>query len=113
MLLSTITVFDEDLDCHSFSIQPIRARKPGILRHQRRGRPPAQFSQANSGGQECPPYTLQYRSECSDYVAGFQWGFRAEPSLYLVAEILALADHVDGSSGGAVDWPDAAFFSLV
>ena len=113
MLLSTITVFDEGLDCYSFSIQPIRARKPGILSHQRRGRPPAQFSQVNGGGQEWPPHTLQYRSERSDYVAGFQWGFRAKPSLYLVAEILALADHVDGSSGGAVDWPDAAFFSLV
>jgi hypothetical protein len=113
VLLSTITVFDEGLDCHSCSIQPIHATKPRILRRQRTGRLPAQFSQVNGGGQECPPHTLQYRSECSDYVAGFQWGFRAEPSLYLVAEILALADHVDGSSGGAVDWPDAAFFSLV
>lgn len=71
------------------------------------------IAQVNGGGQECPPHTLQYRSECSDYVAGFQWGFRAEPSLYLVAEILALADHVDGSSGGPADWPDAAFFGVV
>ena len=85
----------------------------GILRHQRTGRPPAQFSHVNGGGQECPPRTLQYWSECSDYVAGFQWGFRAEPTLYLVAEILALADHVDGSSGGPADWPDAAFFGVV
>ena len=28
VLLSTITVFDEGLDCHSFSIQPIHATKP-------------------------------------------------------------------------------------
>jgi len=71
------------------------------------------LSQVNSGGQECPPHALQYRSECSDYVAGFQRGFRPEPALYLVAEILALADHVDGSSGGPADWPDAAFFGVV
>jgi hypothetical protein len=69
----------------------------------------------NGSGQECPLYigTLQYGSELCYTVAGLEWGIDGGPTIYLVAEILALADHLGGSSDGAADWPDAAFFGVV
>ena len=69
----------------------------------------------NGSGPECPLYigTLQYASELCYAVDGLEWGSDGGPAIYLVAEILALVDHLGGSSGGAADWPDAAFFGVV
>lgn len=71
------------------------------------------FSSVDSRGQECPRYTLQYWSECGYHFSGLHRGIDAEPALYLVAKILAVAHHVGGISRGPIDWSDAAFFCVV
>ena len=76
---------------------------------------PPRASSINGSGQEYPLDigTLQYGSELCNALAGLEWGIDGGPTIYLVAEILALADHLGGGSYGAADWPDAAFFGVV
>jgi hypothetical protein len=56
---------------------------------------------------------VQYGSERSNYVAGLGRDVGTEPSIYLVAEIAAMADHLGGISIGLADRPYAAFFGVI
>jgi len=56
---------------------------------------------------------VQYGSERSNYVAGLERSIDTEPSIYLVAEIAAVADHLGGVSGGLADRANPAFFGVI
>ena len=57
--------------------------------------------------------TLQYQSERSYYVAGVDRGIDAASTVYLVAEVLAVADRMDRGYSGPADWPDVTFFRFI
>jgi hypothetical protein len=54
-----------------------------------------------------------WRCELSYHGAGIWGAIDAASAVHFVAEILAVADRVDGISGGPADWPDAAFFGIL